>query len=52
MEIENAVNQANQTMQNVIMEHSLDLVDAAHLIAMAELTMSDAGMACFDSKKR
>jgi len=46
----NAISQANQTMQNVITEHSLDLVDAAHLIAMSELTMSDAGMACFDSK--
>jgi hypothetical protein len=46
----NAINQANQTMQNVITGHNLDLVDAAHLIAMAELTMSDAGMACFDSK--
>ena len=46
----NAINQANQTMQNVITGHNLDLVDAAHLIAMSELTMSDAGIACFDSK--
>ena len=46
----NAISQANQTMQNVITGHNLDLVDAAHLIAMSELTMSDAGIACFDSK--
>jgi hypothetical protein len=46
----NAVNQLNGTMQNVVAENSLDLVDAAHLFAMGELVTADAGMACFDSK--
>ena len=46
----NAVNQANQTLQNAVTENDLDLVDAAHLLAMGDLVMSDAGIACFDSK--
>jgi hypothetical protein len=46
----NAINQANQTMQNAVTENGLDLVDAAHLLAMANLTMSDSGIACWDSK--
>jgi len=46
----NAVNQLNGTMQNVVTENGLDLVDAAHLFAMGELVTADAGMACFDSK--
>ena len=46
----NNINQFNQTMQNVIREHDLDLVDAARLIAMGELVTTDAGIACFDSK--
>jgi hypothetical protein len=46
----NAVNQQNGTMQNVITQHQLDLVDAAHLLAMGELVASDAGIACWDSK--
>jgi hypothetical protein len=46
----NAVNQLNGTMQNVVTENNLDLVDAAHLFAMGELVTADAGMACFDSK--
>jgi hypothetical protein len=46
----NAVNQLNGTMQNVVTENGLDLVDAAHLFAMGELVTADAGIACFDSK--
>ncbi len=46
----NNINQYNQTMQNVVMQHDMDLVDAAHLFAMGEIVTTDAGMACFDSK--
>ena len=46
----NSINQYNQTMQNVITQRKLDIVDAAHLVAMGELVTADAGMACFDSK--
>src|SRR5580765_1685871 len=46
----NAVNQLSGTMQNVVTENGLDLVDAVHLFAMGELVTADAGMACFDSK--
>ena len=46
----NTINQYNQTMRNVIGQHGMDLVDAAHLLAMGELTMADAGIACWDSK--
>ena len=46
----NAVNQYNKTMQNAVTENGMDLVDAAHLFAMGELTTADAGIACFDSK--
>jgi len=46
----NAVNQYNAMMQNAVTENSMDLVDAARLFAMGELTTADAGIACFDSK--
>jgi hypothetical protein len=46
----NTVNQFNQTMQNVVAENGMDIVDAAHLLAMGELVTTDAGIACFDSK--
>ena len=46
----NAVNQYNAMMHNAITENGMDLVDAAHLFAMGELTSADAGIACFDSK--
>ena len=46
----NAINQYNATMQNAVTENGMDLVDAAHLFAMGELTTADAGMACWDSK--
>ena len=37
-------------MQNVVNQHSMDIVDAAHLFAMGELVTTDAGIGCFDSK--
>jgi hypothetical protein len=46
----NAINQYNQTMQNVVGQHGLDLVDSARLFAMGEMVTADAGIACWDSK--
>ena len=46
----NNINQYNQTMQTVVAQHGMDLVDAAHLLAMGEIVTTDAGIACFDSK--
>jgi hypothetical protein len=46
----NNINQYNQTMQNVVAQHGMDLIDAAHLLAMGEIVTTDAGIACFDSK--
>jgi hypothetical protein len=46
----NNINQYNQTMQSVVTNHSMDLVDAAHLLAMGNIVSTDAGMACYDSK--
>jgi hypothetical protein len=42
--------QYNVTMQNVVAQHGMDLVDAAHLLAMGDIVTTDAGIACFDSK--
>jgi hypothetical protein len=42
--------QYNLTMQNVVAQHRMDLVDAAHLLAMGDIVTTDAGIACFDSK--
>jgi hypothetical protein len=46
----NVINSFNQTLQNVVVQHQMDLVDAAHLFAMGELVTTDAGIGCFDSK--
>ena len=46
----NNINQYNQTMQSVVADHEMDLVDAAHLFAMGEIVSTDAGIACYDSK--
>jgi hypothetical protein len=46
----NVINQYNQTMQNVVMQRGLDLVDAAHLFVMGDMVTADAGIACWDSK--
>ena len=44
------VNQYNATFQNVVDQHDMDLVDAAHLLAMGNIVTTDAGIACYDSK--
>jgi hypothetical protein len=46
----NNINQYNVTMQNVVNQHGMDLVDAAHLFAIGNIVTTDAGIACFDSK--
>jgi hypothetical protein len=46
----NAVNQSNQAFQDVARAHGMDSVDAARLLAMGDLTDSDALIACWDSK--
>jgi hypothetical protein len=46
----NNINQYNQTFQNVVAQHEMDLVDAAHLFAVGNIVTTDAGIACFDSK--
>jgi hypothetical protein len=46
----NVISQFNATMKNAITENGMDLVDAAHLFAMGDLTTADAGIACWDSK--
>jgi hypothetical protein len=46
----NNINQYNQTMRDAALQHGMDLVDAAHLLAMGEIVTTDAGIACFDSK--
>jgi hypothetical protein len=46
----NNINQYNQTMQGLVAQHGMDLVDAAHLLAMGEIVATDAGIACYDSK--
>jgi hypothetical protein len=46
----NNINQYNGTMQSVVTDHGMDLVDAAHLFAMGEIVSTDAGIACYDSK--
>ena len=46
----NSINGYNQTMQGVVAQHDMDLVDAAHLLAMGMIVTADAGIACYDSK--
>jgi hypothetical protein len=46
----NAINQYNQTLRGVAVQHNMDLVDTVRLLAMGELMSADAGIACFDSK--
>jgi hypothetical protein len=46
----NNINQYNQTFQSVVAQHTMDLVDAAHLLAMGNVVTTDAGIACYDSK--
>jgi hypothetical protein len=46
----NNINQYNFAMQSVVAQHTMDLVDAAHLFAMGDIVATDAGIACYDSK--
>jgi hypothetical protein len=46
----NNINQYNVTMQNVVNQRHMNVVDAAHLFAMGNIVTTDAGIACFDSK--
>jgi hypothetical protein len=46
----NNINQYNFAMQSVVAQHDMDLVDAAHLLAIGNIVTTDAGIACFDSK--
>ena len=46
----NVINQDNQLYRDLAVERNLDLVDTVHLMAMGDLTVTDAGIACFDSK--
>jgi hypothetical protein len=46
----NAINQLNQTLDNVAVQHGMDLLDTVRLLAAGNMVSTDAGMACFDSK--
>jgi len=46
----NAINQLNQTLQNVAIQHNMDMLDTVRLLAAGNMVSTDAGMACFDSK--
>jgi hypothetical protein len=46
----NSINGYNQTMRDVVTQREMDLVDAAHLLAMGMIVTADAGIACYDSK--
>ena len=42
----NNINQYNQTIQTVVAQHNMDIVDAAHLFAIGNIVTTDAGIAC------
>ena len=46
----NAINQLNQALQNVAIQHNMDLLDTVRLLAAGNMVPTDAGLACFDSK--
>jgi hypothetical protein len=46
----NAINVDDQALRDIATQHGMDLVDTVRLLAMGDLVMTDAGMACFDSK--
>ena len=46
----NGPNQYNDAFRGVITQHGMDLVDAARLLAMGDMAIEDAGMACFNAK--
>jgi hypothetical protein len=45
-----AVNQSNQSFQDVAINHEMDLVQTARMLAIGDLVDSDVGIACFDAK--
>jgi hypothetical protein len=46
----NGINQGNQAFRDAAIQHGMDLVDTARLLAMGELVEADAFIACWDSK--
>jgi hypothetical protein len=46
----NAVNQSNQGFQDAAINHAMDVVDAARMLAMGNMVDADSAIACFDAK--
>ena len=46
----NAISQPNRTLEDFATQHNMDLLDTVRLLAMGNMVLADAGMACFDSK--
>ncbi len=46
----NNINQDVQAFRDVAIQHGMDLVETARLLAMGELVAADAAIACWDSK--
>ena len=46
----NVINQYNQTLRDAAIQHGMDLVDTARLLAMGMMVTADAGIGCWDAK--
>jgi hypothetical protein len=46
----NAVEQYNWTFRDLVRRQGLDIVDAVRLLAMGQMAVADAGIACWDAK--
>jgi len=46
----NVINQFNQVYRDVATSHRFDLLDTVRLMAMGNMVVADAGIACMDSK--
>jgi hypothetical protein len=46
----NVINQFNQALRDLATRHGMDLSETTHLLAMGDLVVTDAGIACFDAK--
>jgi hypothetical protein len=46
----NVINQFNQIYRDVATSHRFDLLDTVRLMAMGNMVVADAGIACMDSK--
>jgi hypothetical protein len=46
----NVINQFNQALRDLATQHGMDLSDTTRLLAMGDLVVTDAGIACFDAK--